>query len=236
MSEKKGAEALMKMAQANMNKKKKDKGKSKANKNKKSQDALNQFLNSSTPQTGPRRTTSTEFNSHESRPKIVKSNRVLGILATTGNTQIEESDVKRIFSDLNLKSVETFPGYFIIEFQDKGDLLAALKKNKTTYRNNITILIGEYSEADEYPVPRQHDDDYGYNRSDNRRDNYSRDNYSRDNYRDNYSRDSYGRKPFGFQPKQEISFTFGTKTQASIPQEKTQEENKGGKYIPPHKK
>jgi hypothetical protein len=79
----------------------------------------------------------------------VKSNAA--ILATVNGT-IQESDIRKIFGDIFILKIERFPGYFILEFQSDDDLRQALRKNKTMYRNTITVLIGEYSEADEHPV------------------------------------------------------------------------------------
>jgi hypothetical protein len=81
------------------------------------------------------------------------------ILAPVGG-QIDESDLRRILGDIPTGPVRSFAGYFIIEFLSEDDRRKALKKNKTAYRGGISILIGEYCEADENPEPLIREDRY----------------------------------------------------------------------------
>ncbi|OHS98423.1 hypothetical protein TRFO_35160 [Tritrichomonas foetus] len=156
------------------------------------------------------------------------------ILATVGG-HIEEADVLRIFSGMALQSIQVEPTYFIIEFMNEDDLKTGLKKNKTMYKNNITILIGEYSIEDENPKPKRNDS-YSHDRSYNRNENSSYD-----------DRDDRPQRNIGFgqrtqeprQPSQpqrpSNSFMFGSQSQISPgqSQQPPRQQQQYGAYQPP---
>ena len=110
-----------------------------------------------TSQTRPSAQGSNANTGQEARKGMVLINSPnTAILATVG-PNIEENDLKKIFSDIQIKSINPFTGYYIIDFMSKEELDKALKKNKTTYKNNTTILIGHYSIEDENPPPKYSD-------------------------------------------------------------------------------
>lgn len=126
----------------------------------------------------PQRTASQKETEGESLQQISQANYKNTAILATVSGQIEETDVTRFFNGLQIFKIHTKPGYFIIEFQTEEDLHKALQKNKTPYKNNIMVLVGEYSIEDEDPKPEKHD----FPRSYPRYSRYKDDDYDEDDY------------------------------------------------------
>jgi hypothetical protein len=87
------------------------------------------------------------------------------IIASPSGMTLQEQDLPKIFNDVPLGTIHAETGYFIIEFLTDTDRKKALKRNRTRWRGSVSILVGEYEAADEYPPVIADRGGYGHDRS-----------------------------------------------------------------------